>query len=232
EDCVLIDMLMCDQASNTIRRKPLSELQVLVPTNIVQADMESAVADNFAASLARLEQAGVPITTCVLPALDEALALTPKYGTITAPEAWVIHHELLESERADEVDPRVASRIFAGRDMPAAHYIELLQAQARLIANVSEYVGDALIAMPTTVHTAPLRQPLEDDDEAYYRINLLTLRNTMLGNFLDTPGLALPNGFDEKGLPTSILFSAASGRDENLLSYGLTLESVVGVSTD
>ena len=50
----------------------------------------------------------------------------------------------------------------------------------------------------------------------------------MLGNVLDLCGLALPSGCDGKGMPTSILFSAAHGEDDRLLGYGLEIERVIG----
>ena len=58
---------------------------------------------------------------------------------------------------------------------------------------------------------------------------MTTLRNTALGNFLRTCGLALPSGRDAQGLPTSILFSAPGGEDERLLSYGLSIEQAIDV---
>ena len=51
-----------------------------------------------------------------------------------------------------------------------------------------------------------------------------TLRNTMLGNFLDWCGVAIPSGVDSQGMPTSFLLSATHGRDAALLSAALTAE--------
>jgi aspartyl-tRNA(Asn)/glutamyl-tRNA(Gln) amidotransferase subunit A len=54
-----------------------------------------------------------------------------------------------------------------------------------------------------------------------------TLRNTMLGNFLDWCGVALPSGRDGDGMPTSFLLSAPHGGDEAVLSAALTAEPYV-----
>jgi aspartyl-tRNA(Asn)/glutamyl-tRNA(Gln) amidotransferase subunit A len=54
-----------------------------------------------------------------------------------------------------------------------------------------------------------------------------TLRNTMLGNFLDWCGVALPSGRDGDGMPTSFLLSATHGGDEAVLSAALTAEPYV-----
>jgi len=57
--------------------------------------------------------------------------------------------------------------------------------------------------------------------------NLKALRNTNLGNTLDLCGLAIPNGTDADGMPTSFLLSALGGDDDRLLGYGLGAEEVI-----
>ena len=54
----------------------------------------------------------------------------------------------------------------------------------------------------------------------------------MLGNILDLCGVALPNGRDAGGLPTSFLLSAANGADDALLGYALEVERVIRDSSD
>ena len=81
--------------------------------------------------------------------------------------------------------------------------------------------------MPTVPMTAPEYAPLEADDDLFHRTNLKALRNTMIGNFFDLPGLALPNGRDADGLPTSFLLSSTEGDDERLLGFGLSVESII-----
>ncbi|RMF34954.1 MAG: amidase, partial [Alphaproteobacteria bacterium] len=94
-------------------------------------------------------------------------------------------------------------------------------------ADIRARLGDALIAMPTTPLVAPEIAPLEADDAVFHRTNLRTLRNTTLGNFLDLPGLAIPNGSDADGLPTSFLLCVQSGEDERLLGVGLAVEPLI-----
>ena len=68
--------------------------------------------------------------------------------------------------------------------------------------------------------------PLEAD-EVFFDNNIRTLRNTMLGNFLDWCGVAIPSGVDADGMPTSILLSATHGRDAAVLSAALAAEPIV-----
>ena len=52
-------------------------------------------------------------------------------------------------------------------------------------------------------------------------------RNTSIGSFYDMPGLAIPNGRDAAGAPTSFLLSAAHGRDAGLLARGMGAENAI-----
>jgi len=70
--------------------------------------------------------------------------------------------------------------------------------------------------------------PLEADDERFHKVNLKTLRNTSIGNILGMPGVAMPNGVDANGLPTSLLVSAMADDDDRLLAAALTAELVIG----
>jgi aspartyl-tRNA(Asn)/glutamyl-tRNA(Gln) amidotransferase subunit A len=108
--------------------------------------------------------------------------------------------------------------------------ISIQRGRQQFIAMLNAQLGDALLVMPTTVITAPEVAPLDADDELFHKVNMRALRNTTAGNVLDLCAVALPNGRDGKGLPTSILFSAARGDDERLLGYALALERVVGAA--
>ena len=85
--------------------------------------------------------------------------------------------------------------------------------------------------MPTTPITAPEVAPLEADDAVFHKINLLALRNTVLGNILDLCAVALPNGRDASDMPTSILISAGMATMTALLGYALEMERVIRESS-
>ena len=80
---------------------------------------------------------------------------------------------------------------------------------------------------PTAPHVAPLTAPLEADDALFHKVNLMTLRNTAIGNFLNLPGIAIPNGTGEADMPTSFLLSAPGGEDNRLLGAALALEGLI-----
>jgi aspartyl-tRNA(Asn)/glutamyl-tRNA(Gln) amidotransferase subunit A len=99
----------------------------------------------------------------------------------------------------------------------------------RLKAGLDAQMKDALLAWPTTPITAPEAAPLEASDEVFHRVNLLSLRNTTPANIVDLCGVAIPNGRNAAGMPTSLLISARHGDDERLLAAAVEIERVTKV---
>ena len=102
-----------------------------------------------------------------------------------------------------------------------------MRERTRLVAQVADKIGDALLICPTTPSVAMPIAALEADQEVFFRHNGLTLRNTSLGNFLDWCGLSIPNGMDTEKMPTAFMISAPHGRDSAVLAAGLAVEQIV-----
>jgi aspartyl-tRNA(Asn)/glutamyl-tRNA(Gln) amidotransferase subunit A len=227
-DAALVDAALRGVPVPAARPRTLVGQRILVPRNVVFDEVELLVADNFEAALGRLSAAGAVVERMRLPVFDEIMALVARHGAIAAAEAYVLHRERVEGPDADAMDRRVVSRVRLGAKMSVVDYVTLLQARQRLIAEAASlFAGGAVVAFPTVVHTAPRIADLEADDELFGRINSRTLRNTMLGNFLDWCGISVPTGTDDAGLPTALLVSAAPGADDDLLSLGLSAEAVI-----
>lgn len=228
EDCLLLDAALRGEMPGRFPQRELRGLRLVVATNVVQEELDEAVASAFERSLDRLSAAGAKVEYRKLDLLDEMQRITTAHGSLTAVEAYQVHHAHMESPDVDRIDPRVVARIVAGKKMTGRDVIEIQQARIRLAAELTSELAGGLLVMPTCPHTAPATAPLEADQDLFHQFNLKTLRNTMVGNFLGTCGLALPNGSDGRGLPTSILFSGPGGADETLLSYGSALERAIG----
>lgn len=230
EDCLLIDAALRGEIPARFPQAEVKGLRMVIATNLFQDEIEDSVAANFDRALDDLSAAGAKIEHRKLDLLDEMLAVNASYGSLTAVEAYDVHHDRIESADIDHIDPRVTARILGGKAMSGRDVIAIQQARKRLAADLEIELAGALLVMPTVAHVAPEVAPLDADHDLFGKVNLKTLRNTMAGNFLGTCGLAIPNGVDGNGLPTSILFSAPGGADEILLSYGRALERAVTVS--
>ncbi len=227
EDCILLDRALRGAIGAELLRADLAGLTLLVPTNFVTVDLDDAVAANFERSLAALSAAGVTIRREKIDVLDALVEMNARHGTLTAAEAYYEFRDLIDGEQVGEIDRRVVRRIMDGKRMTAHDLISIQRGRARLASALRMQMQDALLAWPTTPITAPEAAPLAADDEVFHRVNLRSLRNTMPGNVLDLCGVAMPNGSDAAGMPTSLLVSAAHGDDERLLAAAIEIERVV-----
>lgn len=227
EDCILLDAALRGKMAKPLKERSIRGTTIYTTHSIVMDDIEIDVARNFEASLLALEEAGAVIKQMAIDEFSEISQLEKKHGSLAAADAYAEHLPIIENKKIDMVDRRVTARIMRGQSMTSADVIYLQRARNRLIEQTKAKYSDGLIAMPTTVIVAPEVGKLESDDAYFRRINALVLRNTSMGSFLDMPGLALPNGQDRQGMPTSILFSSISGTDDALLQLGSVLERVI-----
>jgi aspartyl-tRNA(Asn)/glutamyl-tRNA(Gln) amidotransferase subunit A len=227
EDCVLADAALRGAVAPEARRGRIEDLHILVPQTLVFDECQSAVVANFEAAIERLARAGARIERRRLPQLAAVVDLIARRGHLVGPEAMHVHGARVFGPQAERIDRRVVKRINLAKDMTAVDLVEVLQSRMRLIAEADAEIGDAIVAFPTTPHVAMPIAALEADDDLFARENLKTARNTMVGNFLDWCGVAMPSGYDAEGMPTSLLLSARHGRDTDALSAALTVEALV-----
>ena len=227
EDCALIYQVITGQVDGQISSSPLEKLSIIVPTGFVVDELSRAVSSNFQTSLDRLKAAGVQIRHMAIPALEVAADMLRDLGSIVAAEAFHEHRNIMDGDGAVLMDERVRARIEIGRMMSAHDLVSLQRQRACGMKLIHDALDGAFLAMPTTPDTAPALSDFEGDGEAFKYHNLRANRNTSIGSFYDLPGLAIPNGQDAIGLPTSFLLSAPSGADIRLLRAGMATETII-----
>jgi len=227
QDCIEIDKIFTTRNNQDFYKPSPSALTIFIPENIVFDEIETSVQTAFDDSIVKLKHAGIEIVKGELPELTEAYELSQRIGTITAAEAYFEHQEIVDGPDRSRIDHRVAQRIDLGRAMTARSYIELYRARLRAIDGISKKLGNTLVAFPTCPLTPPKIAKVEESDEIFHSVNLKVLRNTAIGNFLNMPGVALPNGENGIGLPTSFLLSAIAGNDDHLLAAASVIEPII-----
>ncbi|CAG0968086.1 MAG: amidase [Rhizobiaceae bacterium] len=226
-DCLLADAVLRGRPETEAAPVAVSDLELVVPTNVVFDGVEPAVADNFERSLERLAKAGASVVREPVPQFDAIVELVASRGNILPAEALHVHWDRVHGEAAGQMDPRVLKRILMAEKMTAVDLVEVLFQRRRLIAETIALVGRGFFAFPTTPHVAMPIAPLEADMDVFFAANFKTLRNTMLGNFLDWCGVQIPSGRDADGMPTGFLLSAPHGRDSAVQSAALAAENLV-----
>jgi aspartyl-tRNA(Asn)/glutamyl-tRNA(Gln) amidotransferase subunit A len=194
---------------------------------IVDPRTEHAVRDNLMRSLTLLKNAGALIDLRPSPAFQATLTLIEQQGWLGAAEAFALHQPLLDSDAAQQLDPRIRRRLEAARQLPASQLISLYSARERLQQQLTDELDGAFLITPTVAHVAPPLSALEADDALFVKTNLATLRLTMPGSLLNLPGVSLPTGLDAAGLPTALLISAPAGEDSRLLRAALAVEAAL-----
>jgi aspartyl-tRNA(Asn)/glutamyl-tRNA(Gln) amidotransferase subunit A len=84
---------------------------------------------------------------------------------------------------------------------------------------------DALV-LPTIAITPPRIADLTDDDAAYAKANVLSLRNCTLINTIDGCAISLPI-HREGDAPVGLMLAAAAGSDRRIFELAAGIESVV-----
>lgn len=152
-----------------------------------------------------------------VPEFEEVQALFARHGTLVAAEAFARHRKLLGGPDAARIDPLVQQRLEAAGGIGSRDRRVLVAARGKLLAALERRWADTAFAFPTTPMTAPT-VARASDPLAYGALNSRALAHTMVGSFLDLPGVALPTGEDRHGLPTSLLLSAPAGHEDGLLA--------------
>lgn len=228
QDAVWIDAAMRGLTTPTVARGSLSGISLVIPETVFFDDAEDGVVAAFEATAGRLRDAGAIVRRQAFPVFSEIFDLMAKHGPLVTAEAYALHRERILGPDAAQMDHRVVARTRLGEKTSMASYIEILDARDRMIAAMAKSVrpGEILIS-PTLPHVAPPIAPLASDDDLFVRINAKTLRNTLIGNFLDWCGVSIPCGTGDAGMPVGLLLSGLPRTDEHLLAIALAAEEAV-----
>ena len=226
DDLIVMDRLMRGLDVVEPKAPQAAGVEIVVPESVVFDGLQEDVLACFEAFVDRLKQMKVAVRRAPFPIFDEVSRLFAVHGTLTVAEAATLHRELLESDEACLMDSRVRERMETARRFTAQDYIRLQWERRRLQDATADILKDAFLLFPTVAMTAPAIGALEADDAYFVKTNLQVLRNTMLGNYLGTPGVSLPIGFDRSGLAVGALLSAPFGRDDEVLAAAGAIETL------
>jgi len=222
--CATIDAVLAGEPLPALRPFPLAGLRLASPTNFFLDGLDATVAAGFERALAKLSAAGVRVVRTAFPVVEE-IARANATGGFAVAEAYAWHRKLL-AEKGDGYDPMVRKRILRGERMTAADYVELRAARADIIrrfdAATQDY--DALV-MPTCPLVPPRIADLADEAE-YTRVNLLQLRNTAAGNFLDRCAISLPCHRSGEA-PVGLMLMGETMRDARLFAIAAAVEAAL-----
>ncbi len=221
EDAALLLATMDRRPSVDLRgADSVAGMRFAVLETVAFDDLRDAPAAGFDAALARLERAGAQITRIKVDAVREAMPLAK---IVFAAEAYGTWGAVIEAA-PEKMHPEVRERFRGGAATSAAEFVAAWQTLDRLRAQWAEAVaGYDAVLIPSAPNLPPERARLERDSAFFVAENLLTLRNTRIGNLLGLCALTLPTGVPSTGIS---LLGRAFG-EEHLLRVGAAAEHVL-----
>ncbi|MEM7275405.1 MAG: amidase [Actinomycetota bacterium] len=229
--CAIIDDILAGGTGDVSQGAPPPDrLRLAVLGDLVTDDLDAEVAAAHEAALSALSAAGIELVEVPFPELLE-LPTINRAGGLAAAEAYAWHRSLLADD-GDRYDQRIRVRIAAGAEIGAADYLDVLAARDRLIATAADrLVGFDAFVLPSVAIVPPPIGAFSDDDPAHYsRLNLLALRNTSVGNFLDTCAISMP-ATPEGAAPVGLMLMGRPNGDQELLAAARTVEAALGAVT-
>ncbi len=198
----------------------LKGARLLLLTTAALDDLREEPRAGFEAAAERLARAGAVVERRAVPMIAEALALSP---VLFATEAYGTWKDRIEAE-PDAMFPEILARFRGGAEYSGADFVAAwrrLRDYRRQWAK--ETAGYDAVILPTAPNMPPDAARLQSDRGYYVAENLLTLRNTRIGNLMDSAALSLPAGRPATGL--SLL--TPPGTEARLLRLGAAAEAAL-----
>ncbi|SDY16416.1 amidase [Citreimonas salinaria] len=177
---------------------------------IVTDDLRDEPARAHEDALKRLEIAGSTLVEFDAPEIEGPMGDS---AILYTTEAWAHWRHLIE-EKGDAMFGPIRDRFASGQVHSGADYAVAWQGMlaARRIWAERTAGFDAVLA-PTAANIPPQVDRLMEQGDYYVTENLLTLRNTRVGNLMGVCGITLPTGHPSCGL---MMLGRAMGEDRLL----------------
>jgi len=219
EDCAELTAVMAGEAAPDLRSASVAGARFLV-LEPYASDVREGPGAAFQDALARLSQAGAQIETGRIAAVDEAMETTLSLYTA---EAYGIWGKAIEAE-PDKMFFRIRDRFRQGATVLAADYVARWRKLHELrAAYLTETAGYDAVLIPTAANLPPNVERLMSDDDYFVSENLLTLRNTRVGNLMGTCAITLPTGVPSTG----VMMLCPPGHDNRLLRLAAGAEAAL-----
>ncbi len=187
----------------------------------VRDDLAPQVEASYQSACERLQAAGAEIVAFELPSVADALALS---GVLYPTEAYGTCKDLIEAA-PEKMFGEILERFKGGLNISAVDYVAGWQTLDRIrLEWAAATAGFDAVLCPTTPNMPPNLAEVSKHGDVYKTANLMTLRNTRVGNLMGLSALTLPTGVPSCGIT---LMGRPFG-EEALLRVGVAAEEALG----
>ncbi|UYG16020.1 Asp-tRNA(Asn)/Glu-tRNA(Gln) amidotransferase subunit GatA [Brachybacterium huguangmaarense] len=228
------------------RSRDVAGLRVGVIEELEGEGFAPEVRARFTESLAALERAGAEIVRVSCPNFRYALGayylIMPseassnlakfdgmRYGLRVVPEDHPTAESVMKATRGQGFGAEVKRRILLGTYALSAGYYDAYYGSAQKVRTLvqrdfaSAFEKADVLASPTSPTVAFRLGEKTDDPMAMYLNDIATIPANLAG----TPGISVPSGLAEDGLPAGIQFLAPALADDRLYRVGGALEALL-----
>ncbi|MFC7376746.1 Asp-tRNA(Asn)/Glu-tRNA(Gln) amidotransferase subunit GatA [Brachybacterium sp. GCM10030252] len=228
------------------RRQDVSGLRIGVIEQLEGEGFAPEVQARFTESLEQLERAGAEIVRVSCPNFEYALGayylIMPseassnlakfdgmRFGLRVVPEDHPTAESVMKATRGAGFGDEVKRRILLGTYALSAGYYDAYYGSAQKVRTLVQRDFAAafeqvdVLASPTSPTVAFRLGEKVDDPLAMYMNDIATIPANLAG----TPGISVPSGLAEDGLPAGIQFLAPARADERLYQVGGALEALL-----
>ncbi|ANT60425.1 amidase [Salipiger sp. CCB-MM3] len=220
EDAALMLAALEGRNAPDLTGASLKGVRLATLQTIVMDDLRPEPAAAYAAALEKLAAAGAEIVPIEVP---EVAVPMGDAGVLYTAEAWAAWGDEITA-RGELMFPPIRARFEGGKEFSAAEYINawnrMMQARA---AWAEATAGFDAVLCPTAPNLPPQADRLMTDEEYYVTENLLTLRNTRVGNVMGLCVTTLPTGASSCG----ISLMAAPMEEDRLLRLSVAAEAAL-----
>ncbi|RMC34738.1 amidase [Paracoccus alkanivorans] len=223
EDCAEIMAVLTGRQAVDLKDVSAAGLRLMILDGLPFEDAEDGPVSAFDDAVDRLARAGASIVHASLGVVGRAMELSP---LLFAPEAYGIWRAQIE-DAPELMHKPILERFRGGAEVSAADYVGGWEKLTRLRREwAAKTAGYDAILLPSSAILPPDAARLGEDEKYFARANLLTLRNTRIGNLLGLPAVSLPTGHRGCG----IMAMGHAGGDRHLLRVAAGMEIALGSS--
>ncbi|KIN75273.1 Amidase [Sulfitobacter noctilucae] len=197
EDAGLLLALLEGSKPADLRQADLSGRHFAILRTLAMTDLDDAPRAAFETACAKLIEAGATIDEIDVPEVEEANALA---GCLYTTEAYGLWRDIIEAN-PDKMYSEILERFRLGQNHSGADYVAAWAKTDALRAQYDAAVaGYDAVLVPTCPILPPNLARLEQDHDYYLSENLMTLRNTRIGNLMGVCAITLPTDTPSCGL--------------------------------
>ena len=219
--CKLGFETMRDKTTPKPHNSNINSVKIIIPNNFGFENIDIEVKESFEAAKNKIIESGFDVLESDIPLLDKYQKIP--LWQFAAVESQAEYFDAYTSKK-HLIDPNVSRRMDRANQVTAVEYVKLCKREKKIIDQFNNFLGNNFLLLPTVSITPPLIKDCENE-EFYDKVNLISLKNTTLANYMNGCSLSLPYTLDSK--PIGIMLNASTNHDDRLLEIGSKIEKIL-----